>query len=161
MDEICESLDDLCLENLELMEKKVSTALKLEGLVRQGHIELAKARYIRGKESIGSLQIPNEDSQIKSLFNLETSYNEVREYEMINRVPHFDLSLKFSAEELEDIQNPIKWFGVLVPQSLRSAQKHFQEALYVAVELANIQADLSNVAKKLDSLRLLKDSVVR
>uniref|UniRef100_A0A8C4N9H9 Vacuolar ATPase assembly protein VMA22 n=1 Tax=Eptatretus burgeri TaxID=7764 RepID=A0A8C4N9H9_EPTBU len=39
-------------------------------------------------------------------------------------------------------QDPLKWFGVLVPQSLRQAQQSFKQAIPVSVELASLQVQL-------------------
>lgn len=144
MEEICESLDKLTVKNLELMEEKILANIQMETVLREGHIELAKARYIRGKENIGSLQIPTEDEEITSLFQLETT--ESKE----NNVPFFDISLKKSTEN--EIPNPIKRFGVLVPQSLRNAQKRFQEALYLSAKVANVSSQLCGIQNELQIL---------
>lgn len=150
------ALDDLTIKNLELIEEKVSTSVQLEKLLREGHIDLAKARYIRGKETIGMLQIPSEENDIQALFDLETSYVQSDKKEDATEIPCFDISLKKSNGEVEEPQDPIKWFGLLVPQSLKSAQKHFQDALYLTAKLANIQAELTRVTSETDSLKLLK-----
>ncbi|XP_031788846.1 coiled-coil domain-containing protein 115-like, partial [Nasonia vitripennis] len=79
------------------------------------------------------------------------------EQEKIKDIPNFDISLKKSNKEEETPQDPIKWFGVmLVPQSLKTAQKHFQGALYLAVKIANVQAQLTKVTSQSESLKLLK-----
>ena len=154
LDEICESLDNLTIQNLELIEEKVQTSVELENLLRQGHIDLAKARYIRGREKVGMLQVPSEDHDIRSLFNLETTY-EKSESDDAKKIPNFDISLRKSDKE-EELQDPIKWFGVLVPHSLKSAQKHFQDALYLTIKLANIQAQLTKINGDVDVLRAKK-----
>ena len=118
----------------------------MENLLREGHIELAKARYIRGKESMGRLQLPTKDEEIASLFDLETTISEN------NQVPHFDISLKKSNDSDQDIPDPIKRFGVLVPQNLRNAQKRFQESLYLATKAANVSAELFDTQNQLQSL---------
>ncbi len=90
---------------------------------------------------------------MRSLFDLETSYSKGEEEKDI---PNFDISLRKSNKEEEVLQDPIKWFGVLVPQSLKSAQKHFQDALYLTVKIANIQAQLTKLTSHSESLKLLK-----
>ena len=161
IDEICEALDNLTIENLELIEKKVTKTVELENLLRKGHIELAKARYIQGKENVGILQIPNEEFQMKSLFNLQSFPENEKLIENIDEetsATHFYISLrKLDKDDKTEPQDPIKWFGVLVPQSLKTAQKHFQQAVYVAVELANIQAQLLHISKKLVTLKPSKE----
>jgi len=52
--------------------------------------------------------------------------------------------------------DPIKWFGCLVPQNLRQAQKGFQTALEVVIESANVQSELETTCKKVEKLLKLK-----
>ncbi|XP_076175349.1 vacuolar ATPase assembly protein VMA22 [Ptiloglossa arizonensis] len=153
VDDICKAIDENLLRNLELMEEKININIQLENILRDGHIELAKAKYIRGKESISVLQIPDDDEKVATLFELETKITE----ETGKIIPNFDLSLKKLEKDGDKIQDPIKWFGVLVPQSLRIAQKRFQESLYLAIRAANIQAEITSVLEKLKSLYFLKN----
>ncbi|XP_043266150.1 coiled-coil domain-containing protein 115-like [Colletes gigas] len=152
IDDICKAIDENLLHNLELMEEKISVNVQLENVLRKGHIELAKAKYIRGKESISILQVPDNDEKVATLFELETKITE----ETGKIIPNFDISLKKLDKE-DEIQDPIKWFGVLVPQSLRIAQKRFQESLYFAIRAANIQAEITSISDKLQSLYFLKN----
>ncbi|KAK9307896.1 hypothetical protein QLX08_001952 [Tetragonisca angustula] len=152
IDDICKAIDENLLHNLELMQEKIDINVQMEKILRDGYIELAKAKYIRGKESISVLQVPVEDERVVTLFELETKLTE----ETGKIVPNFDISLKKSDNNGDEIQDPIKWFGVLVPQSLRIAQKRFQESLYLVVRAANIQAEITSVVDKLQSLYFLK-----
>jgi len=52
--------------------------------------------------------------------------------------------------------DPIKWFGCLVPQNLRQAQKGFHTALEVVIQSANIQSELETTCKKVEKLLKLK-----
>lgn len=152
IDDICKAIDENLLRNLELIEEKININVQMEKILRDGYIELAKAKYIRGKESISVLQIPVDDDRVVTLFELETKLTE----ETGKIVPNFDISLKKLDKIGNEIQDPIKWFGVLVPQSLRIAQKRFQESLYLIVRAANIQAEITSVVDKLQSLYFLK-----
>lgn len=152
IDDICKAIDENLLRNLELIEEKININVQMEKILRDGYIELAKAKYIRGKESISVLQIPIDDDRVVTLFELETKLTE----ETGKIVPNFDISLKKLDKIGNEIQDPIKWFGILVPQSLRIAQKRFQESLYLIVRAANIQAEITSVVDKLQSLYFLK-----
>ena len=55
--------------------------------------------------------------------------------------------------------DPIKWFGYLVPQNLRQAQKGFHTALEFVIQSANIQAELEATCKKFENLLKLKTSL--
>lgn len=152
IDDICKAIDENLLRNLELMQEKIDIDVQMEKILRDGYIELAKAKYIRGKESISVLQVPVDNERVVTLFELETKLTE----ETGKIVPNFDISLKRLDKSEDEIQDPIKWFGVLVPQSLRIAQKRFQESLYLIVRAANIQAEIASVVDKLQSLYFLK-----
>ncbi|XP_021924870.1 coiled-coil domain-containing protein 115 isoform X2 [Zootermopsis nevadensis] len=56
--------------------------------------------------------------------------------------------------------DPIKWFGYLVPQNLRQAQKGFHMALELVVQSANIQSELEATCKRYDKLLKLKTNIV-
>lgn len=152
VDVLSEEIDELMLRKLELMEEKVRDNIQMETLLKDGHIELAKAKYIRGKQNISILQIPNNEDTVISLFDLETKTNE-------DNVPCFDISLKKLSDDANEPADPIKWFGVLVPQNLRNSQKRFQESIYLAAKIANLQAELISVLSKLETLCIQKDSL--
>ncbi|XP_069841565.1 coiled-coil domain-containing protein 115 [Dendropsophus ebraccatus] len=38
--------------------------------------------------------------------------------------------------------DPLRWFGVLVPQSLRQAQSNFQQGILLAAEVASLQSNI-------------------
>lgn len=155
VDIVSEEIDDLLLRKLELVEEKVRGNIQMETLLKDGHIELAKAKYIRGKENISMLQVPNNEDTVTSLFDLETkTMNEDN-----NTVPCFDISFKKLSDDTDGPGDPIKWFGVLVPQNLRNSQKRFQESIYLAAKIANVQADLTSVLSKLKTLCIQKDSL--
>ncbi|XP_043344277.1 coiled-coil domain-containing protein 115 isoform X1 [Cervus canadensis] len=40
-------------------------------------------------------------------------------------------------------QNPLKWFGILVPHSLRQAQASFREGLQLAADMASLQSRIN------------------
>lgn len=68
-----------------------------------------------------------------------------------------DLSLKKCAGNgFVTATDPIKWFGCLVPQNLRQAQKGFHTALEVVIQSANIQSELETTRKKVEKLLKLK-----
>ncbi|XP_064611272.1 coiled-coil domain-containing protein 115-like [Liolophura sinensis] len=49
-------------------------------------------------------------------------------------------------------QDPLKWFGVLVPQTLRVSQKSFQDAIQLAVEMANLRHKLLTIKNSYQEL---------
>ncbi|XP_028047799.1 coiled-coil domain-containing protein 115 [Monomorium pharaonis] len=152
IDILLEEIDELMLHKLELMEEKICGNIQMETLLKDGYIELAKAKYIRGKENISMLQVPNNEDTVTSLFDLETKMNE-------HNVPCFDISFKKLSDPAEGLGDPIKWFGVLVPQNLRNSQKRFQDSVNLATKIANVQEELISVLSKLKTLYIQKNSL--
>lgn len=56
--------------------------------------------------------------------------------------------------------DPLKWFGCLVPQNLRQAQKGFHTALEIVIQSANIQSELETTCKKVEELLKLKAGLI-
>lgn len=52
--------------------------------------------------------------------------------------------------------DPLRWFGVLVPQSLRQAQSRFTRATEQAVECANVQSEIAGVLARQKFLLRMK-----
>ena len=50
-------------------------------------------------------------------------------------------------------QNPLKWFGILVPHSLRQAQASFREGLQLAADMASLQSRISWGRSQLQELQ--------
>jgi len=50
--------------------------------------------------------------------------------------------------------DPLKWFGFLVPNSLRQSQKCFQKAVEFSVDCANIQSEIDAVVARRKVLQL-------
>lgn len=138
--------DKLLLEMLDLVEQSVSCKINLESTTNDGQLLLAKSRYIQGPQTVSESQLPTENS---AEFNaLKTVCQKTTE--------DTDDALELVAHKI-DKQNgyvdAIRWFGVLVPQSLHLAQQRFNRAVELAVECANIQIKLNKSIRFLLLLR--------
>ena len=51
-------------------------------------------------------------------------------------------------KEIPLVKDPIKWFGVLVPNSLRQTQGAFVKALELSVDCANIQSQINSTIER-------------
>ena len=58
--------------------------------------------------------------------------------------------------EKKRLFDPIKWFGVLVPGSLKQSQVEFRKCIEVAVNVGNLQTKLENLRKNYRTLLKLK-----
>ncbi|TMS15854.1 Coiled-coil domain-containing protein 115 [Larimichthys crocea] len=55
-------------------------------------------------------------------------------------------------------QDPLKWFGILVPQSLKQAQTSFKQVIELSAEIAALQTAVLNTRQELK--RSMKDKHV-
>lgn len=157
---VCELLDKLTLEMLILMEQHIQEKLKIEAAMTEGEAHLAKSRYILGHKNVSSLQLPTENSND---INPAVTLTEIEDDETFLGKPKLKLTIeeytKTPFEELSDkkyIQDPMNWFGVLVPRNLHLAQSSYRNAIEHAVDCANTQTRLHQVCVKIQQLREIK-----
>ncbi|XP_057683984.1 coiled-coil domain-containing protein 115 isoform X2 [Corythoichthys intestinalis] len=75
-----------------------------------------------------------------------------------------ELSSKKMPQELPALKsehspqkNPLQWFGILVPQSLKQAQASFKQVIELSAEIATLQVLISNTRKELKQCFKEKD----
>lgn len=124
LEKVCENLDELSLKQVDLLDEQLVLMTKIGGLLTNGYIDLAKSRYIGGDKTVSAAQIPGEDSVVEAVMTVDR-----------------DEKNRLAVSRNEEGTNPIKWFGVLVPSSLRQSQQAFQKALEVAVDVVNIRRE--------------------
>ncbi|XP_022901250.1 coiled-coil domain-containing protein 115 [Onthophagus taurus] len=144
-------LDKLTVDSLTLMEEYIDLKLSLEDSMNDGETNLAKSRYILGQNNVSKLQLPSEDSNdfsagvvVNSEINPDLGFR------------HFDVEFVKESDEKSEVKNPLRWFGVLVPQSMHLAQKKYKEALNWVGMIANIQSKLEYNCLKMDQLKYMK-----
>ena len=160
-------LDELAMQLLLLCQNYIDTKLKLEQFMKEGFITMAQARNSMGGPcTVSALQLPNEDwedfeatkkvslseskrQEINVKFNylsLETGSNtkpdkvENLDSGLVNRKNKTEI--KDDDKKKVKAKDPLKWFGVLVPQTLRQSQKHFSKAIELSVEATNIRNEI-------------------
>ena len=135
LEELCENLDELTLKQVDYLDETLSLMSKLENHLTSGFIDLAKSRYISGERSISTMQIPGEESDV------EPTTTVVR-----------DPDNKLVISRNKEASDPLKWFGVLVPGSLRQSQSAFQHVLETAVEILNARSEWLNALEETKKL---------
>lgn len=133
MDSTCNLLDKLVLKQLHLMEEKMQCELNIQSSINNGSIHLAKSRYIMGQSSVSITRLPTESSPD---FAASTLCETIEEDNV--------KQLKVVENTAENTVNPLRWFGVLVPQNLHKAQSIFQNTINFVVECANVQMQIQN-----------------
>merc|ERR1711942_85828 len=172
-------LTSLTIQLLSLTQDLVNAKLRMETTAKSGWILLAKARYVSpgGPTSISRLQLPTEESD-KDVVAIKRVHTEecIQEETKVRYFHHSfedkaaapidsgvkqrkNVDKKESAEEKTantKEQNPLKWFGVLTPPALKQAQAHFVSATEIAVDCANIQAEMVGVQNRIKYLQRIK-----
>ena len=208
MDDICSELDRLTLEFFDTMELLQEKREHLSAAIRDGHLNLSKARYSMGNKSVGALQYShkmdsalyhvdeyvcsNEHSESTFLaFKLQKSLagkavetpkaasdaSDQAKNVLRRRKPQKSDGLTEKRDEVTGIeelslseeeklpldglrngcvQDPIKWFGILVPGCLRTGQNNFQSAIELGCEVVNLEAMLCDIMAKFKALKCHK-----
>lgn len=130
-----ELVDKLTIEMLDLIEQQVKCKMNIGNLIAQGQIQIAKTRYTQGTRTVSTSQLPTENShEFKALRTVERANNDVGDLQ-------FNLNVQ-NVNKDEGFVDPIKWFGILVPQSLQLAKDAFQKSIEYSSECASIQSSL-------------------
>lgn len=107
------------------------------------------SRYAQGPQTVTMSQLPSEDGrEFNALKTIKRTNNEFD-------APEFDLELHDVDKETDHVE-PINWFGILVPQSLRTAQDRYEKAIELVVESANVEQRLKKNYQLIDKLKSIK-----
>lgn len=143
---VCELMDKQYIHLLELIEKDVSNKIYLEKQMNSGSLLIAKTRYLKGQQTVSSAQLPSDDSdEFKALSTVER-----------DEEAHWSLMKKHPVDKEKGFIDPLRWFGVLVPQSLQLAKDKFRNCLFLIVEQANIQSTIQRTIRQLLHLKNVK-----
>lgn len=115
---------------------------------------MAKTRYVQGINTVSIDRVPTEHSEkaFKALCRVVSSERE-------------DDCLAGSVIEIQNLPldktqgyvEPLNWFHVLAPGSLRNAAVHFKRCLPLVAEAANIQREMLAVIESIEQLRRSKE----
>ena len=208
MEDICEELDRLTVEFFDTFECLQEKREYLNASIRDGHLNLSKARYSMGNKSVGALQYSHKMDcalyHISSFGGIskEQSENAVVTFELEKTLPRrgkgaSEANLKEKEEEknvvrrrkpqksgslsdeatsrieelylpkeenlpVEDasingcVQDPLKWFGILVPGCLKTGQKNFQSAIELSCVIVNLEVKVKEIIEQLNALKIRK-----
>lgn len=163
-------LDKLCLEMLVLMERQIEQKRKIEMSMTEGESHLVKSRFIMGHRNVSALQLPTENSpditagvtvrQSDKETYLDQPLLELNVEPLTKPKPNALTETGLDEKEIEktnsNVQDPIHWFGLLVPKNLHLAQASFSSAVSWVVDCANTQIKLHQVCVKIRQLRDLR-----
>lgn len=105
-------------------------------------------RFAQGQNSVSVLQLPSEEEP-RSFCALKTVSRSGKDKP--------DFQLETHEVDLEsDHVDPIKWFGILVPQTLKTARERYEKSTELVVEIANVEQKLKRNYQILGKLRTVK-----
>lgn len=174
-------LDNLSIAILDALQNIVLEKQYLDANLKEGYINMAKSRYLMRGQKISTLQI--NTSKLVPSFKVLTSSDSVEGVEYLNyqslELPVGNPTKRRSQEEIEGLSeklkntsmdsnagekddsetsnecsDPLKWFGVLVPESLRICQSRFKQATETALKIASLQNQLRGLGDKYKELKL-------
>ncbi|KAM9248980.1 coiled-coil domain-containing protein 115 isoform 1-T1 [Dugong dugon] len=145
--------DLLLLQLLRDLEELEAKREALNARVEEGWFSLSKARYAMGAKSVGPLQFASRMEPHCYVRTSETQDGPQKLWvvravadtpeEVGPREPALrrrkGLSRTSKPEPSAAPEDPLNWFGILVPHSLRQAQASFQEGLQLAADMASLQ----------------------
>eukprot|EP00127_Corallochytrium_limacisporum_P003018 Clim_evm65s144 gene=Clim_evmTU65s144 len=146
MTELKEALDQDLNSYFELYADRAARQRKLNALLSEAGVFMAEARKYQGGNTIGPSQYPKFMFP-KVALDVEDNTMSLSE-------------CTYTDEELEEItgsenvakhrRDPLLWFGVLVPQSLRQSQKCYKRCLELALEIAGLDLRLAELRESME-----------
>ncbi|KAG8513167.1 Coiled-coil domain-containing protein 115 [Galemys pyrenaicus] len=146
-------LDSLLLQLLGDLEELEAKRAALNSRVEEGWFSLSKARYAMGAKAVGPLQYASRMEPQVCVSTCEAQ-DRLQKFWVVKagaptpeEVGPREATLrrrkgpsKTREPETSPVpQDPLNWFGILVPHSLRQAQASFQEGLQLAADIASLQ----------------------
>eukprot|EP00069_Balaena_mysticetus_P000878 bmy_14946T0 len=138
-------LDSLLLQLLGDLEELEAKRAALNARVEEGWLSLSKARYAMGAKSVGPLQYASRMEPQRGPGRTPEVLDVLRRRKGLTRTPEPDPS--------PAPQDPLNWFGILVPHSLRQAQASFREGLQLAADMASLQIRIDWGRSRLQGLQ--------
>ena len=139
-DELCQKVDEALRAYLRCVDSYQTAQAEVEAACKAGVMDMSRARRSMGQSgrAVSQLQYP---ARIKSRVRVTVDENREGGVIQIDRDPARSIEADADLEPVGG-GDPIRWFGVLVPQHLRSSQKSFVRGLESAVLAANAAVEM-------------------
>ncbi|KZF19290.1 hypothetical protein L228DRAFT_286137 [Xylona heveae TC161] len=180
-DETARTLDELLIRYLNLLDQYQAVQAELAQQLSSGYLSLAQANsstqhnirygqdyYDARMQALRTVSVKNEaqeTSKFKVIKSSEYSGVDVRKSEPEKTRSSLELagdgneSREEKEKETESrpktkSNDPLRWFGILVPPALRAAQGHFARAVDASVpEMVNIIREIESLETEIQSVR--------
>lgn len=152
-DQVCELMDKILLQTIELIEQDVTLKINIEKLQNDGILNIAKTRYIQGQQSVSFAQLPTEESpEFNALKTVTRTNDEIDSLQ-------FELQKHLISKD-NNFPDPTRWFGVIIPQNLKSARDSFQKTIDLVIESANVEQRIKQNCTNYQKLKKIKETFV-
>ncbi|CAG8734924.1 4133_t:CDS:2 [Cetraspora pellucida] len=184
MEEICVKMDKILLEYLSLISALQEQWKQISTNLGDGFFQLAHARYTMGPHRLNQNQYDGRMqattrmliSQKKNTDMLSAQSEFIYHYtlttlEEITEDPKENGSSSLRRRIIKDsdndvtkkrsqtriIEDPLRWFGILVPSSLRESQRNFKQSLSGMVNIINLRNEIINKEAEYKMLKKEKE----
>ncbi|KAI3657157.1 hypothetical protein MP638_002349 [Amoeboaphelidium occidentale] len=141
------------VECVDALEKYLEMQKELSEQMKSAFWNLSRAQHTMGHSRVSTLQVPAID-EMKAQTLLEISSTD---WWIVQRTEEeIEQDEDDEEKEAHTFTDPLKWFGVLVPQTLKESQKDFKAALETIVQAAKEQHKARVLMKKLELNRKRK-----
>lgn len=150
-------------ELLDATQEYLNSTKSLHEAIQEGWLNIARARYALGQTRVGQLQWKEESLEPQVLLSWEAdkdgeSPSEIQTTSILSLLPtptkekcKEDKKMKENEEspsqgrenrDKSRSNDPLRWFGLFSPPSLKVAQSNFQNSLPLLVDVANKRVKL-------------------
>eukprot|EP00045_Choanoeca_perplexa_P000371 m.13935 g.13935 ORF g.13935 m.13935 type:complete len:156 (-) comp10249_c0_seq1:51-518(-) len=135
-----DKIDAALVAYMEEYEQYQSLQVQLQKQMSEGYLCLAQARKTAGVIGISQLQYPSEMAA-------NTTVSCLCDQQQV------DVSRTTLGEDRSKAGNPLRWFGVLAPNALRTAQTTFKQATDISARLVESKLRLQACEMAYHTLR--------
>lgn len=173
-------LADVYLSYLRTVQEIHEKKQLLQKSISDGFFLMSKARYIMGVERVSRLHY-SSDMKATTMTYLKQDDDENTVFDVSNVKPTSDSKkpdtsggirrrknsssessetpvetgisdLGLSDEETDDTPDPLRWFGVLVPQALRDSQEKFRVATAITGQICTLNEKMKFYEKSISQI---------
>lgn len=178
LQEVNQKLDAKLISFFETLSSLYQEQEKLNDQMKDGFWNMSRARYNMGVRFVGMDQIHEERMQALTKVKVEEEGTDVFEGYSSLSVSEENIQVETVGLRKRNVgqspepspplvspdpstktkrqHNPIKWFGVLVPPSLRQCQNQFKSSVETTIAVANLKQKLMQLKSEYVNLQKKK-----
>lgn len=141
-------LDALYLDMFHLIESHTQSRIDIERTSSSGAILLARTKFQQGGQSLSTAQIPTENSAEFNALCRVVYADDTDNKQILNVTTE-----RHDVDKQNGYVDPLHWFSVLPPMSLRNAVDKFKKSIELIAESTNLQRELNKLLNSINRLR--------